>query len=224
MRSLLIVLAVAVTAVRAAPGQTDPPIAELLEIHQSDLAADGKALLEKEARAASFFVVGGLHGDKETPALVGSLWPTVGYQYLAAEMSPWAARPLNSFRSHAAWGLSETARREAFRCANRFRTLEVEVERANRQGNDGLAASIRREAVMKEFFLAHYRAAGGKPKVMAVFGQNHPAPIDAAIRVSSTGPMPTRRSCVTARSLRPIGDASTNVPPAPHGHRKSILM
>ena len=26
---------------------------------------------------------------------------------------------------------------------------------------------------MKEFFLAHYRAAGGKPKVMTVFGQNH---------------------------------------------------
>ena len=53
------------------------------------------------------------------------------------------------------------------------RTLEVEVERANRQGNDRLAASVRRETVMKEFFLAHYRAAGGKPKVMTVFGQNH---------------------------------------------------
>jgi len=26
---------------------------------------------------------------------------------------------------------------------------------------------------MKELFLAHYRAAGGKPRVMAVFGQNH---------------------------------------------------
>ena len=53
------------------------------------------------------------------------------------------------------------------------RTLEVETERANRQGADRLAASNRREAVMKEFFLAHYRAAGGKPRVMAVFGQNH---------------------------------------------------
>jgi hypothetical protein len=53
------------------------------------------------------------------------------------------------------------------------RTLEVEAERANRQGNDRLAASVRRETVMKEFFLAHYRAAGGKPKVMTVFGQNH---------------------------------------------------
>jgi erythromycin esterase-like protein len=52
-------------------------------------------------------------------------------------------------------------------------TLEVETERANRKGNDRLAASARREAVMKEFFLAHYRAAGGKPKVMAVLGQNH---------------------------------------------------
>jgi hypothetical protein len=32
------------------------------------------------------------------------------------------------------------------------RTLEVEAERANRQGNDRLAASVRRETVMKEFF------------------------------------------------------------------------
>ena len=53
------------------------------------------------------------------------------------------------------------------------RTLDVEVERANRQGNDRLAASVRRETVMKQFFLSHYRTAGGKPKVMAVFGQNH---------------------------------------------------
>jgi hypothetical protein len=54
-----------------------------------------------------------------------------------------------------------------------LRTLEVEVERANRQGTDRLTASVRRETVMKEFFLAHYRAAGDKPKVMTVFGQNH---------------------------------------------------
>jgi hypothetical protein len=53
------------------------------------------------------------------------------------------------------------------------RTLEVEVERFNRRGNDRIAASVRRETVMKEFFLAHYRAAGGTPKVMTVFGQNH---------------------------------------------------
>jgi len=33
----------------------------------------------------------------------------------------------------------------------------------NRQGNDRLAASLRRETVMKELFLTHYRAAGGKP-------------------------------------------------------------
>jgi hypothetical protein len=94
MRRLLIVPAMALTSVEAAPGQTDQPIAELLRIHQYDLAAEGKALLEKEARAASFFLIGGLHGDKETPALVDSSWPTVGYQYLAAEMSPWAASRL----------------------------------------------------------------------------------------------------------------------------------
>src|SRR5829696_2754864 len=95
MRRLLIVLAVALASVASTPGQTDQPIAELLNIHQYDVAAEDKALLEKEARAASFFVIGGLHGDKETPALADALWPAIGYQYLAAEMSPWSASRLN---------------------------------------------------------------------------------------------------------------------------------
>jgi len=223
MRRLLIVLAVALTSVGAALGQTDQPIADLLKIHQYDLAAEGKALLEKEARAASFFLIGGLHGDKETPALVDSLWPTVGYQYLAAEMSPWAAsrlkvshmrgsdieepqphslirelaqvnpknrelqsmveltkdgykRPLapKLFKLAASMGeVKDTAPGGISLREQVMRTLEVEVERANRQGNDRLAASVRRETVMKQFFLSHYRTAGGKPKVIAVFGQNH---------------------------------------------------
>ena len=223
MRRLLIVLAVALTSVGAALAQTDQPIAELLKIHQYDLASEGKALLEKEARAASFFLIGGLHGDKETPALVDSLWPTVGYQYLAAEMSPWAAsrlkvahvrgsdieepqphsliralaetnpqnRALQSMVELTKGGYNRTLAARLLDLAGTMgdvkdsapggislrqqvlKTLEVETERANRQGNDRLAASVRRETVMKEFFLAHYRAAGGKPRVMTVFGQNH---------------------------------------------------
>jgi hypothetical protein len=223
MRRLLIVLAVALTSVASTLGQTDQPIAELLKIHQYDLAAEGKALLEKEARAASFFLIGGLHGDKETPALVDSLWPTVGYQYLAAEMSPWAAsrlkvphmrgsdieepqphsliralaeanpqnQSLQSMLEVTKDGYKRPQATQLLALARSMgnvkdstpggislreqviRTLEVEAERANRQGNDRLAASVRRETVMKEFFLAHYRAAGGKPKVMTVFGQNH---------------------------------------------------
>lgn len=223
MRRLLILLTVALTSVGATLGHTDQPIAELLEVHQHDLAAEGKALLEREARAASFFLIGGLHGDRETPALVDSLWPTVGYQYLAAEMSPWAASRLkvphirgsdieepqpdsliralaeanpqnpslqsmlevtkDGYKRPKATQLLDLARSMgAVKDSTPggislrhqvIRTLEVEVERANRQGNDRLAASVRRETVMKEFFLAHYRAAGGTPKVMAVFGQNH---------------------------------------------------
>ena len=55
---------------------------------------DGKAFLLKEASSASFFLVGGLHGDNETPALVAALWPSLrdsGYRYIVGEMSPWAA-------------------------------------------------------------------------------------------------------------------------------------
>ena len=221
-RSLSIVLAVAFTSLGVARGQTDP-ISELLKIHQYDLATEGKALLEKEARAVSFFLIGGLHGDNETPALVDSLWSTVGYQYLAAEMSPWAASRLKvphirgsdieeprphlliralaeaNPRNATLQSMAELTK-DAYKRAQAaqllslgramgdvkdstpggislrqqvVRTLEVEAERANRQGNDRLAASVRRETVMKEFFLTHYRAAGSKAKVMAVFGGNH---------------------------------------------------
>jgi hypothetical protein len=91
----LLILAAVTVALQIPPlGQTDPPVLELLKIHQYDLATEGKTLLEKEARAASFFLIGGLHGDKETPALVDALWSSVGYRYLAAEMSPWAASRL----------------------------------------------------------------------------------------------------------------------------------
>ncbi|MGB2717788.1 MAG: hypothetical protein WBC51_26625 [Vicinamibacterales bacterium] len=223
MWTVLIALALAFDVQIQSQGQTDPSISSLLKLHQYDLATEGKALLEKEASTASFFLIGGLHGDKETPALVDSLWPSIGYQYLAAEMSPWAAswlklahvrgsdieelqphsliralaeanprdgalqsmveltkdgyqrtlasrlldlaRTMGDVKDSAPGGIS--LRRQV------IKTLEVEAERAHRQGNDRLAASVRREAVMKEFFLAHYRAAGGRSKVMTVFGQNH---------------------------------------------------
>jgi Rod binding domain-containing protein len=55
------------------------------------------------------------------------------------------------------------------------RTLEVEADRSKPE-TSGQASSLRRERVMKEFFLTHYRqtlAAGVKPKVVAAFGRNH---------------------------------------------------
>jgi hypothetical protein len=50
------------------------------------------------------------------------------------------------------------------------RTLEVEVARLNA---DRQPASVLRETFMKELFVAYYRADGTKPKMMAVYGQNH---------------------------------------------------
>lgn len=69
-------------------------VAEALQMHQWDLSTEGMTFLMKEGAKASFFLVGGLHGDRETPALVESLWPklqTAGYGYIVVEMSPWAA-------------------------------------------------------------------------------------------------------------------------------------
>jgi hypothetical protein len=67
---------------------------DVLLKHQWDLSAEGRTFLLKEASIASFLLVGGLHGDKETPALVEALWPGLrdsGYRYIVGEMSPWAA-------------------------------------------------------------------------------------------------------------------------------------
>jgi hypothetical protein len=69
-------------------------VSEVLQTHQWDLSTEGMTFLLKEGTQASFFLVGGLHGDRETPALVESLWPklqTAGYRYIVAEMSPWKA-------------------------------------------------------------------------------------------------------------------------------------
>jgi hypothetical protein len=51
-----------------------------------------------------------------------------------------------------------------------LRTLEVEVARLNINRQP---ASVLRETFMKELFATYYRADGSKPKVMAVYGQNH---------------------------------------------------
>jgi hypothetical protein len=78
-------------------GQATDPVSELLNKNQTDLATEGRAFLVKEASRASFFLVGGLHGDNETQALVQDLGRALGpfgYHNTAAEMSPWAANRL----------------------------------------------------------------------------------------------------------------------------------
>jgi len=69
-------------------------VADMLQKHQWDLSTNGRTFLLKEASNATFFLLGGLHRDSETPALVEALWPTLrdsGYRYVVHEMSPWAA-------------------------------------------------------------------------------------------------------------------------------------
>jgi hypothetical protein len=197
---------------------------ELVQKYQWDLSTDGKAFLLKEAGNASFFLVGGLHGDNETPALVEGVWPSLqasGYRHVVAEMSPWAAsrlkvphlrggdieeprphliigdlgaanpqnRSLQSMVQAVKDGYQRTLAPHLLQLAQQMgevkdsmeggvslkslvlRTLEVEAARANT--DDRRHASVLRETVMKELFLTHYRAAGPKPKVMAVFGQSH---------------------------------------------------
>src|SRR5689334_16548821 len=81
------------------PAQSSDPLAELLSSQQMDLAAEGMAFLVKEAGAASFALIGGLHGDQETPAFVQRLTAAAepfGYRNVALEMSPWAAARLEA--------------------------------------------------------------------------------------------------------------------------------
>jgi hypothetical protein len=75
---------------------SDPETAQL-NLHQFDLSSEGKNFLLTEARHASFFMIGELHGDREIPDLVEQIWPSMwqfGYRHIAAELSPWAANQL----------------------------------------------------------------------------------------------------------------------------------
>jgi hypothetical protein len=84
-----------------AVGQVVDTVSGPLRQHQYDLSTDGRAFLLKEAASASFFLLGELHGEKEIPALIRGIWPSLwqsGYRYIAAEVSPWAANQLE-FRS-----------------------------------------------------------------------------------------------------------------------------
>jgi hypothetical protein len=72
-------------------------IRDEVQRRQYDLSTDGEVFLSDEARKASFFLLGELHGENEIPALLRELWPGMwrdGYRYIAAEVSPWAAHQL----------------------------------------------------------------------------------------------------------------------------------
>jgi hypothetical protein len=79
----------------SANGQSD--MSEILNSNQYDLQNTGKSFILKEAHNASFLLLGELHGEKEIPDLLYSLWPdlrTSRFNHIAAEISPWAARKL----------------------------------------------------------------------------------------------------------------------------------
>jgi len=78
-------------------GKNIDSISAELEKQQYNLSAEGKGFLLSEARRASFFLLGELHGENEIPALLRELWPQMwrdGYRNIAAEVSPWAAHQL----------------------------------------------------------------------------------------------------------------------------------
>lgn len=95
MRRLVALIALALGA--ATPSaQVSGTLASLFQQHY-DRATDGRAFLVREAQAASFFMLGELHGENEIPALIRDLWPSMwqaGYRHVAAEVSPWAANHL----------------------------------------------------------------------------------------------------------------------------------
>jgi hypothetical protein len=79
----------------AASCQTE--ISAVLKANEYDLPNAGKTFILKEAHNASFLLLGELHGEKEIPDLMYSLWAGIqknGFNHIAAEISPWAARKL----------------------------------------------------------------------------------------------------------------------------------
>jgi hypothetical protein len=97
MKSKIITIGYLLLSLNIATGQ-DKSI-ELLKKNQYDLSNSGMEFLLNEARKNSFFLIGELHGDKQIPQLLFSLWPEMnsfGYNHIAAELSPWAAGKLES--------------------------------------------------------------------------------------------------------------------------------
>jgi len=79
----------------SASGQSG--ISDILKANEYDLPNAGKTFILKEAHNASFLLLGELHGEKEIPDLIYSLWAGLqknGFNHIAAEISPWAARKL----------------------------------------------------------------------------------------------------------------------------------
>ena len=93
MRRLVIYICAALTSLWVLSAQEEKdrdPIAAQLQKQQYDLSTNGKAFLLKEARQASFFLLGELHGENEIPALLRDLWPPMwrdGYRYIAGELT-----------------------------------------------------------------------------------------------------------------------------------------
>lgn len=170
-----------------------------LASNQYDLNHGGHGFLEYEARMASFFLLGELHGEKEIPELIRALWPEmrkIGYAHVAAEVSPWAARELQSGPVNAPFGLSLWTREEAlfirgsgadiWGCdieEGQPEKLAGDIDResirdtrrveALRAGpNTRYEASCERENVMKKL-LARQLANHPGEKVLLRFGRNH---------------------------------------------------
>jgi hypothetical protein len=71
--------------------------ANILSKNAYDLTGSGQALLLNEAQRVDFFMLGELHGEKEIPELLTSMWPSLyknGYHHIAGEISTWAASKL----------------------------------------------------------------------------------------------------------------------------------
>lgn len=94
---LLLLQVVYACAQRSEKEASEDAIRQGVQQNQYDLANNGRAFLLNEARNASYFLLGELHGENEIPALLRDLWPQMsrdGYRYIAAELSPWAAYQL----------------------------------------------------------------------------------------------------------------------------------
>ncbi len=94
---LATVVVVGITTV-AVIGQASDPLSSLLTEHQFDLTTTGRAFLTREASQTAFVLIGGLHGDNETQALLAPLLEGLGTgeKLVVTELSPWVARGIAS--------------------------------------------------------------------------------------------------------------------------------
>ena len=150
----------------ALPALTQDRETEIISKNCYDLNGPGRSFLLNEAQRVNFFLLGELHGEREIPELLSSIWPAMyssGYHHIAAEVSEWAAARLEFPRS------GDTLKVEGLWTNREARMIRSVAKKDNKKilwGCDMEQVSL--GEMMKEYFEEHSTDKNSKQALNAI--------------------------------------------------------